>query len=199
MTPRVRNHVNPLANLKECSFSGFTNENSIIIDVGACRGEFIDSLSKKFPEKNFILFEIRVPLANSLREKFSSMSNIVVFDGDAGRNFESILRPFSQKIETIYINFPDPWSKKKHKKRRFLNEYFLSQISEWIIPQTEFIFQTDQEYFFKETLEIIQKSSFSNIQFFDTSPYGIQTDWEKAKMREEKNIWRIRFRKTLSK
>ena len=195
MALRVRAHVNPLSIRKEHSFAGFENNNPIVVDVGACKGEFAFALAQKFPEKNFILFEIRIPLANKLREKFSEFENVVIFDGDAGRNFEPILRSSADQIEIIYINFPDPWFKEKHKKRRFVNEKFLTDNAEWISAETEFVFQTDQKFMFDETLEVIQESPFSSVEFFDQPPHGVRTDWEEAKVREGSDVWRMKFKK----
>ncbi len=199
MSPRrVRKHVNPLSILKKHNFAGFGNDKPILVDVGACLGEFAEELVKKFPAKNFILFEIRVPLANKLREKFKDYENVVVFDGDAGLNFRGILEPCLKqgaKIEQIFVNFPDPWFKERHKKRRFINEKFLASCADWLPAETEFVFQTDQEFLFNETLEVVENSPFSKIAFFEGSIHGIPTHWEKQKLLEGAKIWRMRFRK----
>jgi tRNA (guanine-N7-)-methyltransferase len=198
MPKRVRNHVNPLSILKEHSFEGFENDNPLVVDVGACKGEFVEALALKFPDKNFIAFEIRVPLARKLEERFREMPNLVVFDGDAGRNFRSILGPSLERgvlVETIYVNFPDPWFKDKHKKRRFVNAKFLEDMDGFLPSETEFVFQTDQKFLFDETLEVLQESAYTDIQYFDESPHGVQTDWESAKRKEGDRIYRMRFRK----
>ena len=193
---RVRPHVNPLSITHELSFEGFENNNPIIVDVGACKGEFTEELTKQFPNKNFIVFEIRLPLVEKLWQKFVSHENVVVFDGDAGRNFKSILKPSIDrgvKVEQIFVNFPDPWFKEKHKKRRFINEKFLAGCAGFIPKDTQWVFQTDQKFLFDETLEVVQKSPFSQIKFFDEPPHGIRTDWEQAKIAEGAKIFRMRF------
>ncbi len=197
MPKRIRPHVNPLSITKEFSFEGFGNNRPIIIDVGACKGEFTEALLKKFPEKNFIVFEIRVPLAEKLKIQFAHLPNVQVFDGDAGRNFRSIVEPCQKQgafVEEIFVNFPDPWFKEKHKKRRFINSKFLEDCSSWLNPKTEFVFQTDQEFLFKETLEVVEESPYAVIKIFKKSPYGVQTDWEQAKLKEGENVWRMRFK-----
>ena len=196
---RIRPHVNPLSITHELSFKGFKNNNPIIVDVGACKGEFAEALIEKFPDKNFILFEIRRPLAERLRQKFTGQKNVAVFDGDAGRNFKSILKPSIDrgvKIEQIFINFPDPWFKEKHKKRRFINKKLLAECAKFIAKNTQWVFQTDQKLLFDETLEVIQKSPFSQIESFDEPPFGIRTDWEQAKTAEGMKIWRMQFKKS---
>ena len=198
MSPRrVRKHVNPLSILKKHNFAGFGNDKPILVDVGACKGTFAAGIIEKFPAKNFIIFEIRVPLAEKLRERFKEMENVVVFDGDAGLNFREILEPCLKQgaeIEEIFVNFPDPWFKEKHKKRRFISKKFLASCADWIPTTTEFIFQTDQEFMFKETLEVVESSKFNNIKFFENSAHGIPTHWEKQKLLEGDKIWRMRFK-----
>ena len=193
---RVRPHVNPLAITHEHIFRGFGNNQNIIIDVGAYKGEFSEALIQKFPTKNFIVFEIRQPIYLQLCEKFAKYDNVLVFDGDAGRNFRHIVQPCLDQgvvIEEVYINFPDPWPKAKHKKRRFINAKFLQELLLWIPNQTKFIFQTDQAPLFDDTLELVQENGHFLIEPFDTSPYGVQTHWEAVKMAEGDTIYRMKF------
>ena len=196
MNKRVRAHVNPLSITKEFHFEGFGNDKPIFVDVGAYKGEFMWELREKFPGYNFILFEIRIPIANKLREKFKDCENVVVFDGDAGLNFQNILQPClnqGAKIETIFVNFPDPWFKEKHKKRRFITTKFLNQTANWLPAETKFVFQTDQEFMFNETLEYLEETPYQNITKFNKPPFGIRTDWEKAKVELGLDIYRMDF------
>ena len=89
---RVRHHVNPLADQTEIVFDGFGNSKPIIVDVGADRGEFSEALVAKFGDtKNFIICEIRKPLARRLEKRFASYKNVFVCDGDFVRNVHGIL------------------------------------------------------------------------------------------------------------
>jgi len=194
---RVRHHVNPLADRTEYSFDGFDNNNSIIVDIGADRGEFTEQLLDKFSNtKNFLVLEIRKPLAQRLKNKFKNYSNVVVFDGDATRNFENLLKPSINKgvlIEEVYINFPDPWFKERHKKRRVINEKFINDTKKWIQPQTKWIFQTDQKPLFDDTTQILQSIDGIKIEVFDKPPHNTVTKWENAKVAKGDNIYRMNF------
>jgi len=196
---RIRPHVNPLAITKEISFAGFDNDNPILVDVGAANGEFAFNLLEKFGDtKNFILFEIRPKIYQRLLKKFENHENVRVFDGNAGQNFKLILEPSIKRgvlVEEIFINFPDPHFKERHKKRRFINPAFLKECAEYFSSETRWIFQTDQKFLFNETLEVLEESAFSNISFFPSSPYGIQTEWETVKMAEKAEIYRMEFKK----
>lgn len=196
MGKRVRTHVNPLSITREEVFGGFGNSKSIIIDVGAFKGEFSHQLCERLPDHNFILFEIRIPIYQKLCKKFEGFPNVRVFPGDAARNFQSILQPCldeGAKIKYIFINFPDPWLKEKHKKRRFVREDYLKNWSEWLNPDALFVFQTDQPTLFDDTLEIINQSPYNHHEAFQAPPFGVQTDWEKAKTSEGSSIHRMVF------
>jgi tRNA (guanine-N7-)-methyltransferase len=196
---RVRTHVNPLSITKEFSFEGFDNNKSIFVDVGAYKGEFVDKLSEKFPNCNYIVFEIRRPIADKLREKFAGRDNFVVFDGDAGRNFRAILEPSLKKgveIKQIFVNFPDPWFKEKHKKRRFINAKFLKSLENWLPNSVEFVFQTDQQFVFDETVELLaDNNNFEITKKYNESIHGITTNWEDAKLALNLPIYRMIFKK----
>ncbi|MEN8252051.1 MAG: rRNA adenine N-6-methyltransferase family protein [Patescibacteria group bacterium] len=194
---RVRHHVNPLADRTEHSFVGFSNDNPIIVDIGADRGEFTEQLLEKFGQsKNFIVSEIRKPLARKLQKKFEKYDNVIVFDGDIVRNFESIIKPSVDKgvlIEEIYINFPDPWFKERHKKRRVISDGFIKKVQKWIPNETSWIFQTDEKQLFEETLEVLESISGIEVEFFDEPPHEATTKWEKAKVEGGHKINRIKF------
>jgi tRNA (guanine-N7-)-methyltransferase len=193
---RVRHHVNPLADRTEHVFDGFENDKPIIVDIGSDRGEFVTRLLEKFGEtRNFIMCEIRKPLAEKLKKKYVDQKNVVVFDGDAGRNFENLLRPSIEKgflIEEIYVNFPDPWFKERHKKRRFINEKFLKEAMKIISPKTRWYFQTDQKNLFDETCDLLCNNNIHVTRFLEP-PHNCTTKWEDAKISQGNEIYRIYF------
>lgn len=193
---RIRNHVNPLSDQTDHVFEGFNNTNPIIIDIGSYRGEFIEQLVEKFGDaKDFLACEIRKPYAAYLKELFSDKENVAVFDGDSARNFKNLLKVSQDKgilIEYVFINFPDPWFKDKHKKRRVINANFLEEAKSWINPETQFIFQTDQEQLFRETQELLDEQGIEYTEF-DKPLWNIQTHWEVMKIKEDNSIYRMKF------
>ncbi|MFA5986606.1 MAG: rRNA adenine N-6-methyltransferase family protein [Parcubacteria group bacterium] len=194
---RVRHHVNPLADMTEHSFAGFDNDRPIIMDIGADRGEFTQKLIEKFGDtKNFIVCEIRKPLAERLRKKFSDHENVAVFDGDIVRNFLKIIKPSVDRgviVEEVYVNFPDPWFKDRHKKRRVITEKFVLKVQEWMPAGTKWIFQTDQKQLFEETVEMLRGIEGVTIEFFNNTPHDVTTKWEEAKIAQNSVIYRMMF------
>ncbi len=203
---RIRNHVNPLSHTEDVFFSYFPNNNPIIIDIGSYRGEFgvkiIDYFEQEKLYKNFIFFEIRKPYLEFLEQLFLGKENVKIFGGDAGKNLENILKKSIKKgveIEKIFINFPDPWFKKKHHKRRVITEEFLNNLKQWLPLKTEIIFQTDQKKLFKWTEKIIKKNGFFKIKKFNKPIWNITSYWEDMKTKEGNKIWRMKFSRTEKK
>ena len=153
-------------------------------------------LTTKFPDHNFILFEIRLPIVAELKKLFNGMENVAIFAGDAGLNFQRILQPCMDQgatIKEIFVNFPDPWFKDRHKKRRFITTKFLNETAKWLPAETDFIFQTDQQFMFEETKEYLEETPYNLTEEFDEPPYGLTTNWEDAKVAEGGDVWRMRF------
>lgn len=193
---RIRNHVNPLSDLTQYVFDGFSNKAPIIVDIGSYRGEFVQQLVNHFGEdKNFLACEIRKPYAHYLRELFKENKNVAVFDSDSARNLQSLIKPSQDKgviCEYVFINFPDPWFKDRHKKRRIITRDFLQDTGTWISPQTTFIFQTDQEQLFLDTQELLDQEGITYTEF-DEPLWGAQTHWETMKISEGNTIYRMSF------
>ena len=194
---RVRNHVNPLADQSVIDFGGFSSDNPIIVDIGAYRGEFTQSLVGHHGEAyNYIVTEIRKPYEEYLRELFASHDNIAVFGGDSARNISGLVQHSIERgvtIAYIFINFPDPWFKEKHKKRRVLNPHFLDSLAQLITGDTTIVFQTDQKQLFEETVEVVQEDGRWDFEYFTEPLWGIQSYWEQIKIGEGDTIYRMQI------
>lgn len=194
---RVRKHVNPLADCTEITFEGFDDLKPIMVDIGAYKGEFTQSLVEKYSDNyNFIASEIRKPFARYLTDLFASYSNVVVFDGNTARNIHGLLKnPIEQgsRVAYIFVNFPDPWFKEKHKKRRVVNQQFLDSLETLFDQDSELIFQTDQELLFRDTQELVVDAVGWTYQEFEEPLWGIQSHWERVKVAEGKRVYRMKI------
>jgi tRNA (guanine-N7-)-methyltransferase len=109
-------------------------------------------------------------------------NNIHVKYGDALEILEKI-KPNS--VSKIYMLFPDPWQKIKHRKRRLLNEYSFSIINKILISDGLFHFATDNINYAFQAREIINNQSSSNIKFSSNRGLRPITKYEvKAKMKK---------------
>jgi tRNA (guanine-N7-)-methyltransferase len=192
---RIRKHVNPLSDRTKIVFEGFSDHKPVIVDIGAYKGEFTQSLLEEFGDKyNFIVTEIRKPFARYLRELFISYQNVAVFDGNTASNLHGMLDNSLEqesRVAYMFVNFPDPWFKEKHKKRRVLTAGFLEDLETIFDSQSTLIFQTDQETLFRETQELVNEMVSWQHEEFDAPLWGIQSHWERVKIKEGKEIYRM--------
>ena len=126
----------------------FSNDNEIHLEIGTGKCKFIKELASKNPDVNYIGIEKSDSiLALAVKEKdFPSNLKLICYDANKIDNL------FDHEIVKIYLNFSDPWPKKRHAKRRltssdFLNKYNLIFENEKIIE-----FKTDNMGLFEYSL-----------------------------------------------
>ena len=137
----------------------FNNNNKCILDIGFGDGKLLVSTAKKFPEINFIGIEVYDSGIGNILKQISEekLENIKVSNTDAIIFLESYVE--SGCLHGITLFFPDPWPKKKHFKRRIINEYFLELISEKIIKNGFVTIATDWCNYSENIIEIFDKNS----------------------------------------
>lgn len=140
---------------KGCYSEIFGNKNPIRLEIGMGKGNFIIDMAKKYPDINFIGVEKYESVVCRALEKLEveKLSNIRILCIDA-INLGDV---FDKEIDTIYLNFSDPWPKKKHAKRRLTSHVFL--------PIYEMIS--------KDKVVIIQKTD--NVLLFESSIVSLST------------------------
>ena len=137
----------------------FNNNNKCILDIGFGDGKLLVSTAKKFPEINFIGIEVYDSGIGNILKQISEekLENIKVSNADAIIFLESYVE--NSCLHGITLFFPDPWPKKKHFKRRIINEYFLELISEKIIKNGFVTIATDWCDYSDNIIEIFDKNS----------------------------------------
>lgn len=127
----------------------FQNDNVIKIEIGMGKGDFIIENALKYPNINFIGIEKYDSVIVRAIQKSNELeiNNLRLIRMDA-INIDSV---FNKEIDTIYLNFSDPWPKDRHAKRRLTSPVFLEKY----------------DYIFKEVKHIIMKTD--NIDLFNYS------------------------------
>ncbi len=129
------------------------------IEVGSGKGLFLSAAAKTQPEHNFLGIEVahkyaRYAAARLARQEFA---NARVICGDALALFARWAP--SASLAAVHVYFPDPWWKKKHRRRRVMNAPFLRDIERTLIAGGTLHFWTDVEEYFQSTLELIAQST----------------------------------------
>lgn len=136
------------------SDSLFGNQLPLEIEVGSGKGLFLTTASGERPEHNFVGIEIARPyaLSTATRVVRAGRTNARVIAGDAAPLFASRIPEGS--LQAIHVYFPDPWWKKKHKKRRVLNEVFFRNALRTLRCGGRLHFWTDVLEYFESALEL---------------------------------------------
>lgn len=123
-------------------FLDFTKGKSVILECCCGKGEFLKEEALKHPQKMFIGIDYAYPvLQRAVKRIFNEGLENVLFLYNA---VEDVLPLFKNiELERIYVNFSDPWPKKRHWKRRVINEVFLKNILTVMGKNTELIVVTD--------------------------------------------------------
>ena len=128
----------------------FGNKNKIMLEIGMGKGDFLINMAIKYPNINFIGIEkyesVLVRALKKLEEK--SLTNIYIISYNA----INIDKLFSHEIDTVFLNFSDPWPKKRHYKRRLTYRSFLSVYDKCFVRDAHIILKTDNDGLFESSL-----------------------------------------------
>ncbi len=105
----------------------FESEKPIHLEIGTGKGQFIVGMAKQYPEINFIGLEVVKSIIVSAVEKVkeTDIHNVRLLN----ENAENLSELFAEgEIDTLYLNFSDPWPKNRHEKRRLTFPAFFRTI-----------------------------------------------------------------------
>lgn len=125
------------------------------VEVGTGKGLFLAGAAQARPEHDFLGIEIARKYARYAAARLSrqASTNALVVCGDALVLFRQWLP--TDCLAAVHVYFPDPWWKKRHKKRRVMNEEFLRDVQRTLRPGGRLHFWTDVEEYFQATLALI--------------------------------------------
>ena len=166
----------------------FGNNNDIEIEIGCGKGNFIIENAKRYPDKNFIGIEMYdTVLMYAVNKIDKEIPNLRFIRIDANKLGEI----FDKEISLIYLNFSDPWPKKRNAKRRLTHERLLSVYDNIFKKEKRIFMKTDNVSLFEFSIESLTCCGYKlknvsldliNSDFED----NIMTEYEKKFV--EKNI-----------
>ena len=192
----MRQHVNPLSkNFHEIELIPslhelFENpELPLHLDIGCAAGDFLFELALENNKWNYLGIEIREKLVNNANSKLRDIAirNLYFAFGNANNIFKDPNYKFLiDYVSSISFNFPDPWYKKKHHKRRVIQPDLIRLLSKSMRKESLIFIKTDvKELFNYMDFTISNNLNFKQLQNIDLfypesfNPKNIKTNREK--------------------
>lgn len=193
---RVHQHVNPLSPFYRFTPEPIEIENiyanphlPLHLDIGCARGRFILKMAELFSGYNFLGAEIREPLvteANRLARE-SGLTNLHYEFNNATYSLDRLLENLPAGIlQTVTIQFPDPWYKKKHAKRRMVNDDLVKTVIKHLKVEGKIFVQTDVDFLAEEMFELFRGNGKLREIKTSENPFSVKTERETAV--EEKGL-----------
>lgn len=151
---RMRNPKDKDELLNGCDYyyeDNFNNDNKICLEIGMGKGQFILNMALENPETNYIGVEKFSSVASVAIKKINQYkpNNLKILVGDIANLVDTL----EGRIDTIYLNFSDPWPKDRHAKRRLTSINYLQVYDKLFKGDKHIIQKTDNDDLFQFSLE----------------------------------------------
>jgi tRNA (guanine-N7-)-methyltransferase len=125
------------------------------VEVGSGKGLFLRNAAAARPEVNFLGIEVAKKYAEFAAAGLAKagLANALMVQGDGLRVFQELIPDDS--LAAVHVYFPDPWWKKRHRRRRVMRESFLRDIERTLRPGGSLHFWTDVEEYFQTSLALL--------------------------------------------
>lgn len=174
------------------------------LEVGSGKGLFMQTAASDHPDRNFVGIEIAGKYARYAAAKLArkGLTNGKMLHGDAMQLITKNVADAS--LAAVHVYFPDPWWKKRHFKRRIMNDTFLKHVQRTLKPDGELHFWTDVQEYFESALEQVAESTdLSGPQPVDEKPaehdLDYRTHFERRMRRHNEAVYRSLFIKRAGK
>jgi len=178
----------------------FGNRNPLNLEIGFGVGNFIVEMGIREPNENFIGIDFYHKGIRKVITRIAKyeICNARIVYGDAKEKIPLLFNP--EELDRVYINFPDPWPKKRHHKRRLIKPGFIKVLAEKLTRGGEIHIATDHEAYAMEILDFFEKEpSLKNkneLGAFRSQKEGIpKSKYEKKFISAGERIFYLEFKK----
>lgn len=176
----------------------FSNDNPIYLEIGMGKGDFIIANAMKYPNINFIGIEKYASVMVRAVQKLIDVElpNLKLIHMDANE----IDQVFSNNIELLYLNFSDPWPKKRHALRRLTSPYYLKKYDVILNHPRHIIMKTDNRKLMEYSIKSFTDNGY-HIENLCLNLYeedikdNIPTEYEKKFVAKGCPIYKIEVKK----
>jgi tRNA (guanine-N7-)-methyltransferase len=200
---RVHQHVNPLAPFYRKAPQPLDIESifaepdrPLLLDIGCARGRFLLRMAESEPAWNYLGVEIRRPLVDEANRIASGegLTNVHYEFCNAMLWLGRLLTDIPEGIlQAVTIQFPDPWFKKKHAKRRMVNPELVQTVVDKLAPGGRIFVQTDIGFLAEEMFDLFRSDARLTEEPVNQNPLAVKTEREKSVEARELPVYRSIF------
>lgn len=178
----------------------FARQAPKVLEIGFGMGDSLAEMAQAHPENDYLGIEVHRPGVGRLLSKLHEQgsNNVRVFCHDAIEILEKQIA--DKSLDRVLLFFPDPWHKKRHNKRRIVNNEFVAMIRTKLKPGGVFHMATDWEDYACWMMAVMNRAEgFNNLagegEYSERPDYRPVTKFEKRGHRLGHGIWDLLFQK----
>jgi tRNA (guanine-N7-)-methyltransferase len=204
---RVRQHVNPLANKYKTPASPINWEKVYIqpnqplhLDIGCAKGRFLLQMAEIESSWNFLGLEIREPLVVESNKILSELglTNLHYLFCNVNNSLNSLLSSLPKgTLQRVTIQFPDPWFKNRHAKRRVVQPELVAELATYLDVGGVVFLQSDMEFIAVEMRDrFAENSAFEKLgtdEWLTENPLPVATERELYTQEKGEPVYRALF------
>lgn len=179
----------------------FERDAPLELEIGSGKGLFMQTAATDHPDRNFVGIEIAGKYSRYSAAKLArkGLTNGKMLHGDAMRLMQNHVP--DESLAAVHVYFPDPWWKKRHFKRRIMNDTFLKHVQRSLKPSGELHFWTDvQEYFDSALEQVAESTTLVGPQPVEEKPaehdLDYRTHFERRMRKHEQAVYRSLYVKS---
>ncbi|WP_414566137.1 MULTISPECIES: tRNA (guanosine(46)-N7)-methyltransferase TrmB [unclassified Anabaena] len=204
---RVRQHVNPLAKKYQTPASPldwekvYTQPNQPLhLDIGCAKGRFLLKMAQIEPDWNYLGLEIREPLvveANQVRSELG-ITNLHYLFCNVNNSLRSLLSSLpTGTLQRVSIQFPDPWFKTRHAKRRVVQPELVAELANYLAVGGVVFLQSDIKFVAVEMRDrFAENPAFQQLgtgEWLAENPLPVPTEREIGTQNKGEPVYRALF------
>ncbi len=207
----VRQHVNPLSRVHlqprtlpppEALFADPALP--LHLDIGSARGRFLQAMAELHPQRNHLGLEIRQPLVEAAEadRRAAGLANLHFLFANVNVSLPPWLEALPPgRLQLVTLQFPDPWFKKRHHKRRVLQPGLLHALAAALPEGGELFLQSDVLDVIEPQVELVEASGAFVRPAGDGRPWRadnplpVPTERERHVIEQGLPVYRVLYRR----
>jgi tRNA (guanine-N7-)-methyltransferase len=171
--------------------------NLLELEIGSGHGGYALAFARLRPDTTLVAIEQRRAFADALAAKAGKRGhgNLIAICGDARILAPRLFRAGS--LSAVHVHFPDPWWKRRHERRRLLDDGMCKLLMHLLVPGGHLDFRTDVERYAMEAISRLEEAGFENGagrgRFAEHDPAEIPSTREKRYLESGAPVWRLRM------